>query len=114
MEAVMFPASVRRIGHCAFEGARALRGLKFARGSALEEVGERAFAECGLVRVKFPRGLKRIGFWAFEGCRELCALRFGCGAHVEWVGSGAFAGTELGKKFRLCGVGVDDGVEASK
>ena len=114
MEAVVFPASVRRIGHYAFEGARALRELKIARGSALEEVGERTFAKCGLVRVKFPRGLKRIGFRAFEGCRELCALRLGWGARVEWVGSGAFAGTALGKKFRLCGVGVDEVVEAGK
>ena len=51
--------------------------------------------------------MKRIGAGVFEDCHGLRKLGFGLGARVEQVGQGAFDGTALGKKFKLCGVGVE-------
>ena len=90
---VRFPASVERVGECAFEGQRALRAVRFAAGSRLREVGGGAFCGCAaLERVSLPASVEKVGAGAFESCAGLRAADFSGGAALREIGDAAFCG----------------------
>ncbi len=59
------PIGKRVIGPYAFSGMRSLQKVTLPEG--FENVGEYAFAECGLEDITFPSSLKAIGDYAFWG-----------------------------------------------
>ena len=72
LKSIQIPASVRSIEHSAFEpletpgdiafAESALQEVRFAKGSCLAEVGDRAFIKCPhLAEVVFPPSLQRLG-----------------------------------------------------
>lgn len=70
---VDLPVSVRHIGAYAFYNSQSLTEL-FGNdtGSALEDVGDYAFANCTVLNnVQFANGLREIGQYAFYGCIQL-------------------------------------------
>lgn len=63
------------IGDNAFYGCTSLQDVKFAQGSALEDIGKEAFMKSGVSVVDLA-GTKvtEIGYSAFEGCASLVEL----------------------------------------
>ncbi|MDR1891876.1 MAG: leucine-rich repeat domain-containing protein, partial [Oscillospiraceae bacterium] len=66
---VTIPANISKIGTNAFGFCIAMNGVYFDGGSALTEIGEQAFANCGnLSFISLPEGLQAIKSYAFSGC----------------------------------------------
>jgi hypothetical protein len=59
----------------------------------LEEIGERIFKECALVRIDIPPSVRAIKKWAFEDCSELITVILNDG--LEEIGDRAFEGCAL-------------------
>lgn len=69
---VTIPASVKVIAANAFAQCQKLASVTFEDGSALTEIGDRAFATClSLYEINVPDGTKKIGQEAFYGCTNL-------------------------------------------
>ena len=70
MKQLAIPASVKKIGRCAFSGCLNLKSVSFAEGVSV--IGPWAFHGCeGLTEVELPAGLTRIEGNVFEGCARL-------------------------------------------
>ena len=74
MEQLAIPASVKKIGWCAFSGCRNVKSVSFAEGVSV--IGPWAFRGFeGLTEVELPASLTRIEGNAFEGCARLEKVR---------------------------------------
>ena len=77
------PKTVVRIGRKAFGGRiyeggnRTLTRVVFA-GSAVTDIGDRAFSGCASLQDIDLRGVKQIGDGAFSGCRRMSRFAFSC------------------------------------
>ena len=68
LTAVTLPNRVRAVGVGAFQSCAALSTVVFTSGTNTTNIGERAFAYCGvLVRVEIPKSVIGIGPSAFSG-----------------------------------------------
>ncbi len=77
LKKVSFSDSVKKIGKCAFRSTY----IKSTDLKNVEEVGERAFEECGyLEKVVFGQNLKNISKEAFADCLNLKEIEFRGGA----------------------------------
>lgn len=77
LQQVNVPASVVRIGNCAFENCKNLVLVAFASGSRLETIGYNAFKGCSkLTSMDIPGGVGEIGSAAFMECASLPSLVF--------------------------------------
>ena len=80
---VTVPKTVVRIGRKAFGGRiyeggnRTLTRVVFA-GSAVTDIGDRAFSGCASLQDIDLRGVKQIGDGAFSGCRRMSRFAFSC------------------------------------
>lgn len=98
---VRLPVSLKYVGTYAFADSPKLRSLITAEGSALEEIGDYAFYNCGtLSNIVFQRrGLKRIGNGAFANCLSVSNNRENAyllvPETVESIGQRAYYGTAL-------------------
>ncbi len=98
---VRLPVSVKYVGAYAFADSPKLRSLITDEGSALEEIGNYAFYNCGtLSNIVFQRrGLKRIGNGAFANCLSVSNNRDNSyllvPETVEAIGQRAYYGTAL-------------------
>ena len=98
---VRLPVSVKYVGTYAFADSPKLRSLITEEGSALEEIGNYAFYNCGtLSNIVFQRrGLKRIGAGAFENCLSVNNNQNNAyllvPETVESIGQRAYYGTAL-------------------
>ena len=104
MEQVFFPASLKKIGQSAFADAAqmakkgesqvqygGLYELDFTFATALEEIGDTAFARTYVKSVYLPPTLKEIPVNLFQGCYQLRSVSFNPGeVQVEKVGDKAF------------------------
>ena len=93
------PATVKKIGHAAFMSITepALKAVKFAEGSELEEIGGYAFASTGLEYINLPSTVKKIGSGAFADCKAL--KQVDVNSDDVSLGNRAFYGTrEVGGK----------------
>ena len=120
------PEGVKTIDDYAFYKANLYGGVSFP--ASLEEIGDDAFYEAGLLSVTLPAGLKSIGASAFAYCGNLKTVAFS--GEVEKIGNWAFKycsaltditmPTKLGElgeeAFDHCsaltGVAVPEGVES--
>ena len=59
----------------------------------LEEIGERAFSECGLLCINIPPSIRAIKSGAFESCSQLATTILNNG--LEEIGENAFYGSAL-------------------
>lgn len=89
--AFSIPASVTRIGPCAFYGL--VNPISIVFPSGLTTIGDSAFSGCGgLTSVSIPNSLTSIGVRAFDGCWRLTSIAIpDC---VTSIGDSAFSGCE--------------------
>lgn len=129
MTAVSFPASLKTIDQYAFYGNKALAEISFAENCLLEsigagafnncsalaslnlenctslaEIGNDAFAACGLTEVLISASVATIGASAFKNCGSLAVIEFLTAeagedgvsrSNLESIGNLAFAGTAI-------------------
>lgn len=67
------PASVTTIAANAFSGNKRLKSVTFASNSALQTIGNYAFAGTGLERIDLPATVSTLGIGAFTDCQSLAA-----------------------------------------
>ena len=80
LEEVVLPDSVTTIEEKCFDGCRNLKDIHL--GAGLVNVGDRAFAGCGITSLTLPPKLKRMApnqyggeHWVFDGCHSLKEFR---------------------------------------
>jgi hypothetical protein len=90
LTSVTLTAHMSVIGAYAFKGCSSLHHINLSSFSPDAEIGEKAFAESGLVEVNFPANLRRIEGEAFKGCVSLVSVRL----PQKWgaLGRGVFVG----------------------
>ncbi len=81
---------VKSIGESSFEGCKSLTTVDF--GTALENIGLRAFQECVIENVKLPATVRTIGSQAFLNNRKMETLELNDG--LTTIGATAFGACE--------------------
>ena len=71
----MLPRTLRVIGNLAFAHCRHLKSVSFGENPMLEEIGNKAFFDCGLESFEAPPRLKKIGDMAFGKCGSLANFK---------------------------------------
>lgn len=75
LTSVSIPNTVTEIGEYAFNSCTALTTIRFAPGSSLRTIGERAFYRCyGIASLTIPDSVQTIGMYAFSGCSGIVTL----------------------------------------
>lgn len=72
LEAIIIPANVTIVSSYAFEDG-SIKSVTF-QGTALTEIGKKAFYACPLGNIVFPDSVEAIGKSAFENCSNLTKL----------------------------------------
>ena len=72
LESVVLPSALRVIRGYTFFGCKNLKSVTFGENPMMEEIGAKAFFDCGLESFPFLPSLKRVGDMAFGRC---CALK---------------------------------------
>lgn len=89
-DAVIIPASVKKIEEKAFKYCRNLASVTFTPGSVCEEIGASAFEQCyALAEITLPSGVKTLGDNVFKSCSALTTLVIP--DSVTAIGASAFA-----------------------
>lgn len=96
LETITIPASVERIGHCAFAmSCMSLYQLTFSqtnRGSRLTHIGDRAFSCCSsLTTVELPSKVQFIGKSAYELCHMISTVQIRFCERLQHVEEFTFA-----------------------
>ncbi len=86
LESVSLPDNMKLIGKSAFQGRKGLTSINL---TGLQEMGEGAFCECGLVDIVVPGSLKMIPKDAFNFCPNVETITIEEG--VEVICEGAFS-----------------------
>ena len=102
LQSIEIPASVTSLGDYAFNYCNNLDSVTFAPNSALQTIGNYAFAsneytyedgsESKLTSIELPASVKSIGDGAFQYCRKLNSVTFEANSQLEAIGSNAFRG----------------------
>ena len=83
LTSIDIPASVTRMGFCAFENCKQLSNVVIPDGITTIEAG--LFAGCsGLTNITIPNSVTSIGGHAFYGCTALADVYYG-GTEEDWV-----------------------------
>lgn len=91
LKKITIPASVQKIGGCAFYGCTRLESVVFKNGSQLSDLGQRAFYGCtNLNDITLPANLNHIGAYAFQNCSKLGNITVP--GSVLDIGTEAFSG----------------------
>ena len=103
LSSVSLPEGLQTIGHFAFSNCESLSSVSFPVG--LQTIGNNAFDGCtSLSSVSLPDGLQTIGEWAFVNCSSLNSVSFPVG--LQTIGNSAFDGCES-----LSSVSLPDGLQ---
>jgi len=89
LESITIPASVTELGKGVFMGCTNLSTILFAENSALTQIHEYAFSDCGLVSIEIPGNIEEICEYAFNRCTKLERVTLAEG--VKKISSNAFA-----------------------
>jgi hypothetical protein len=115
---VQIPASVRAIGHSAFDGASRLAKVAFNKNSKLEtikhgafrgtkalktfqfpanvkEIGADSFSGTSLKTIRIPKSVTSIGDKAFANVIALKEITFDQKSKIAHIGQNAFEGSDL-------------------
>jgi hypothetical protein len=92
LERITIPLSVQIIAEDAFAGCSGLTQIVFPRGGSLHELGDRAFAYCGVRLVEISTRIIRFGIRVFYKCKYLSDVRL---LDVESIGADSFADCPL-------------------
>lgn len=111
LQSIEIPASVTSIGDYAFYYCKNLVSVTFAPNSALQTIGNYAFAsneytyedgsESQLTSIELPASVTSIGDGAFQYCRKLNTVTFEANSQLEAIGSNAFRGCYKITEFDL-------------
>ncbi|PTL27396.1 cell surface protein [Prevotella sp. oral taxon 820] len=74
LETFKFPKSVKKIELNAFSGCKNMKSVEFDTDAEIAEIGEGAFADCGLVSVVIPKKVTKIAKEAFRRCKALTQI----------------------------------------
>ena len=89
LKTVSFPASLQTISFMAFSELSELTTVTIAEGSAMQSIGNNAFADCTkLQTINLPDTVKYIGDNSFYNCKNLVLTSLP--ANVESIGVSAF------------------------
>jgi len=72
-----------------------LEEILFLIGSQLETIGQAAFQDTKITKVKIPRSVKTIDLFAFLESQQLEEVVFEDGSLLETIGDRAFSGTQI-------------------
>lgn len=102
MKVISFPASLKEICRQAFDSCSNLERIVFENPSALNKIGEYAFAYCNKIkRVDFPPSLVELGDYAFYCCESLCRVTFPPDSRLKLIGESAFNSTKAKQRIKL-------------
>jgi hypothetical protein len=87
--AIAFPDTLSSLGAECFQGNGRLTGVSFG-AYRVDEIPERAFADCGLKSLAVPNAVERVGKEAFANNPAIETLTLGSGLSV--IDDGAFMG----------------------
>lgn len=77
LETVEIPKSVEFIGFGAFRSCENLKEVRFAKGSELKKIDEKAFDGCvSLEEITLPLKLQRVESFAFHSCTGFATITF--------------------------------------
>ena len=97
---VTVPASVRKIGSCAFYGCQELESVTLP--GSVEIIGSRAFENCPVLNdIVLPNRLREIGAYAFSECNRFTSVKLPSG--LRYVGDGVFACCDHLEEITLTG-----------
>ena len=74
LETFKFPKSVKKIELNAFNGCVKMTSVTFDPEAEITEIGEGAFADCGLQGISIPKNVKKIAKEAFRRCKALTQI----------------------------------------
>lgn len=87
LSSVIFPASLKSIGICAFDGCFNLKSVTIP--SSIRKIEAATFRNCvGLTSLTVPSTVDTIDVEAFAGCKGLTSLNLP--STITYIGSGAF------------------------
>lgn len=89
LKTVTLSPSVSHIGVCAFLGSSNLEEVIIPEGN-LKIIGDRAFAFCGIKRIKIPSSVTTIAQAAFSSCQRLEEVTLS--PNLKTIKMGAFNG----------------------
>ena len=91
LKTITIPAGVKEINPSAFESCDQLAEVKFAEGTKLNAIYQKAFAYCSyLSSIEIPSTVTEIGPYAFNSCRSLTSINIP--SSVTKIGAFAFDG----------------------
>ena len=116
MTSVSIPATVTEIGKEAFYCCRKLSVLRFAAGSQLKKIGERAFCKCeSLTSLEIPNSVAEIGDEAFKWLKNLKNITLsGTLNNEKWLGRNFRSKDDTLETATFTGEIVQYGVPAKK
>ena len=74
LKSFSIPRSVTKIAANAFIGCKKLAKVTFHDEAVIQEIGEGAFADCGITSINIPKNVKKIAREAFLGCQALTKI----------------------------------------
>ncbi len=93
LEEVSLPSSIRSIGEYAFADCKLLKVKEDIATLPLTRIESEAFSKCEALQLDvLPNTLVEIGSAAFEGCLSIEAIKFGKSSSLKRIGDHAFAG----------------------
>ena len=116
MTSVSIPATVTEIGKEAFYYCGKLSVLRFAAGSQLKKIGERAFCNCeSLTSLEIPNSVTEIGDEAFKWLKNLKNITLsGTLNNEKWLGRNYWTKDDTLETATFTGEIVQYGVPAKK
>ena len=100
LEEMQLPKNLVTIERNAFYGCKSLKFISLPNG--LYEIGDLAFARCGLLEIDIPDSVKYIGYSAFNNCLNLKNIKFPKGidfdakdlSNLSYIGQKVFDNTK--------------------
>ena len=92
---VVVPPYIREIAPYAFNECTYLREVKFSNKSELKIIGDHAFCNSGIAKIKIPSSVTFIGEKAFCKCKKLTKVDFDPNSKLKTINKKLFCYSEI-------------------